>query len=104
MLSHLKMGKEILTIAILKLTKINFSAIQVPFFRRCRYWEKVLVSSKISIDEKNYTYFVGYLYNDHKVKPLHIMLSKTNAYVKGYDGQTKWMYFVDWRWWLIRKL
>ena len=33
------------------------------------------------------------MYNDHKVKPLHIMLPKTSAYVKSYDGQTKWMYF-----------
>ena len=32
--------------------------------------------------------------NDHKVKPLHIMLPKTSAYVKSYDGQTKWMYFL----------
>ena len=30
----------------------------------------------------------------HKVKPLHIMFPKTRAYVKGYDGQTKWMYFL----------
>ena len=28
-----------------------------------------------------------------KVKTLHIMLLKTRAYVKHYDGQTKWMYF-----------
>ena len=35
---------------------------------------------------KNYKYFTGYLYNDHKVKSLHIMLPKTSAYVKGYDG------------------
>ena len=32
--------------------------------------------------------------NDHKVKPSRIMLPKTSAYVKGYDGQTTWMYFV----------
>ena len=44
--------------------------------------------------KKNYQYFIGYLYNDNKVKPLHIMLSKTSAYVKGYDSQTKWMYFL----------
>ena len=31
----------------------------------------------------------GYLY-----KPLHIMLPKTNGYVKSYDGQTKRMYFL----------
>ena len=30
----------------------------------------------------------------NKVKPLHIMLPKTSAYVKIYDGQTKWMYFL----------
>ena len=34
------------------------------------------------------------MYNDHKVKPLHIMLPKTTTYVKSYDGQTKWMYFL----------
>ena len=56
--------------------------------------EKVLVSNKISFGEKNYKYFIGYLYNDNKVKPLHIMLPKTSAYVKSYDGQTKWMYFL----------
>ena len=27
--------------------------------------------------------------NDNKVKPLHIILPKTSAYVKSYDGQTK---------------
>ena len=29
------------------------------------------------------------VYNDYKVKPLHIMLPKTSAHVKSYDGQTK---------------
>ena len=56
--------------------------------------EKVLVSNKISFGEKSCKYFVGYLYNDNKVKLLHIMLPKTSAYVKSYDGQTKWMYFL----------
>ena len=32
--------------------------------------EKVLVSSKVSSGEKNYNYFIGYLYNGHIVKPL----------------------------------
>ena len=56
--------------------------------------QKVLVSNKISFGEKNYKHFIGYLHNDYKVKPLHIMLPKTSAYVKGYDEQTKWMYFL----------
>ena len=56
--------------------------------------EKLLVSNKISFGEKNYKYFIGYLYNDRKVKPLHIMLPKTSTYVKSCDGQRKWMYFL----------
>ena len=57
--------------------------------------EKVLLSKKISLVNKTTEkkYFTGYLYDNHKVKPLHIMLSKTSAFVKSYDGQTKWMYF-----------
>ena len=34
------------------------------------------------------------MYNNNKVKPLHIMLPKTSAYVNSYDRQTKWMYFL----------
>ena len=56
--------------------------------------EKVLVSKKISFGEKKYEYFVGYFYNDHKVKSRHIILPKTSAYVKSFDGQTKWMCFL----------
>ena len=56
--------------------------------------EKVLASNKISLGEKNYRYFIGYLHNDDKVKSLHIMFLKTNTNVKSYDGQTKWMYFL----------
>ena len=43
---------------------------------------------------KNYKHFIGYLYDNRKVKALHIMLPKTTGYVKSYDGQTKWMYFL----------
>ena len=49
---------------------------------------------KIYFDEKNDKYFIGYLHNDHKVKLLHTMLPKTSAYVKIYNGLTKWMYFL----------
>ena len=44
--------------------------------------------------KKTKKYFIGYLYNDNKIESLHIMLPKTNAYVKGCDGQTKLMYFL----------
>ena len=55
--------------------------------------EKVLVSNKISSGEKNYKCFIGYLFNDHKVKPLHIMLPTTSTYVNSYDGLTKRIIF-----------
>ena len=41
---------------------------------------KVLVSNKISYYEY-YKYFIGYWYGDYKIKPLHLMLLKTSAYV-----------------------
>ena len=56
--------------------------------------DNVLVSDKISSGKRNYRYFIGYLYDDYKIKPLHIMLPKTSAYVKSYDGQTRWMYLL----------
>ena len=53
--------------------------------------ENVLVSNKIAFGEKKtINILFGYLYDDYKTKPLHIM----RAYVKSYDGQTKWMYFL----------
>ena len=52
------------------------------------------LSKKIS-DEKIYKCFIGYLNNDYKDKPLHIMLPKTNTSVKSYDGQTKWCISKD---------
>ena len=79
----------------MKLKKINFTVMYFNFF----FWgevdiEKVLVSSKISFGEKNCKYFIGYLYDGNKVNPLNVMLPKTSAYVRSYDGQIKLMYFL----------
>ena len=38
--------------------------------------------------------FNDYLHNNFKVKPSHVMILKTSVYVKSYDGQTKWVYFL----------
>ena len=94
LLSHKKMGKEILTFGDTEIEKNNFYHNKTPFSLRDVDIEKELVSNKISFGVKNYKYFIGYFCNDNKVKPLHIMLPKTSAYVKSYDGQTKWMYFL----------
>ena len=87
------MGKEILTFGDTEIEKNKFYHYKTPILLKDVDIEKVLVSNKISFGERNYKYFIGYLYDNHKVKPLHIMLLKTSAYVKSYDGQTKWMYF-----------
>ena len=78
---------------MLKKKKKNYHH-KTPILLNNVYIKQVLVSNKISFDEKNYKYFIGSFYNDNKVKPLHIMLPKRSTYVKSYDEQTKWMYFL----------
>ena len=74
------MGKEILTFRKFKIEKNKFYCHKAAIFLKAVDTEKLLVSNKIFFGEKRY--FIGYLYNDHKVKSLHIMLPETNAYVK----------------------
>ena len=69
----------------------NFSSIKIQFFL-----DDIVIDrfpKKISCGKNNYKYFIGYLYDNHKIKLLHIMLPKTRVYVKDYDSKTKWMYF-----------
>ena len=77
----------------MKLKKKKIYSYKSPVTLRDVDIEKVLISNKISFGEKNFKYFIGYSYDDHKVKPLHIIRPKTSAYVKSY-GQTKWIYFL----------
>ena len=44
--------------------------------------------------KKKYKYFFVYLYGGSNVSPLDVILPRTSAYVKSYDGQTKWIYFL----------
>ena len=48
----------------------------------------------VSPSENHYIYFIGYKNNDYEIKISGIMLSKTSAYVKSYDGETEWMTFL----------
>ena len=89
------MGKEILTFGDIEIDKNKFYCNKTSIVLKDVDFEKVLVSNKISFGKKSYKYFTGYLYNDRKFEPLHIMLPKTSPYIKSYDGQTKWMYFFD---------
>ena len=88
------MDKEFLTSGNIEIERNKFYHHKTLIFLENADVGKVLVFNKISIGEKIYKYFIGYLHNDNKVKPLNIMLPKTSAYAKSYDGQTKWMYFL----------
>ena len=65
------MGKEILTLGKIEIEKKNFRQKASIFFRDVNI-EKVLVSKKFLLVKKNYKYFTGYMYNNHKVKSLEI--------------------------------
>ena len=43
---------------------------------------------------KTLDFFISYKSDNHKIKPLHIILPKASSYVKNYDGKIKWMYFL----------
>ena len=76
------MVKEMFMVGNIEIEKNEFYRHKSPSFLKGLGIEKLLVSNKISSSEKSYKYFIGYLYNDDKVKPLHVMLPKTSAYVK----------------------
>ena len=58
--------------------------------------EKIQVSNTVSSCRINYKHFICYKDDeDDKIKPLHIMLPKTSAYVKSYDRETKWIYLFN---------
>ena len=88
------MSAEVLTFGNFEIEKNKFYCHKSPIFKKDIDIEKVLVCNKISSGERNYKYFIGYLCNDYKGTLLHITLPKTSAYVKSYDKQTKWMYFL----------
>ena len=46
----------------------------------------ILLSNRISSSQKNDKYFISYIDDDHKIKPLCIMLPKTIGYIKNYEG------------------
>ena len=76
-----------------KLKKKIFTIIRLLFLKDVDI-AKLLVSNKVPFGKNSWKYFIGYLHNGHKVKPLHKVLPKTSAYVKMYDGQTKWICFL----------
>ena len=56
--------------------------------------DNILISSNISCGDKNYEYFIDYMDDNYKFKPLFIMLPITSGYVKSYNDKTKGMIFL----------
>ena len=86
--SYIKMVKETLRFGNIEIKKSIFHRYKSPIFKKDVDIEKVSVYNKISSSGKSYKYFIGYLQND-QVKPVYIMLPKTSAHVKSYEGKTK---------------
>ena len=78
------MVQEIFTFGDIEIEKSKFYRFKSRVPLRDVDIENALTFNKISSGEKNYKYFIGYLYNDDKVKPLHVMLPKTKAYIKSF--------------------
>ena len=96
MMYHLNREKNVLmsmslsNMTILKIKAVDYRCIISGITKS----ETINVMQWFLPVKKNFRYFIGYLCRDYKIKPLHLMLPKTRTYVKSYDGQTKWMYFL----------
>ena len=70
---YIKMSIEIWTSVDMKIEKNKFYRQKTPiFFGRCRYWKSISIWKDFYIMKKIYKYFIGYLYDNHKVKSLKI--------------------------------
>ena len=56
--------------------------------------DKILISNKASFGQKGYQHFIGYKYDDYKINPLCIMLSKIRGYVKSFDENKYFSFFI----------
>ena len=70
------MGKEIITFGNTEIEKQKFCCKNLSFFIKDLDIDNLLIPNKTSSDEKN-KYFIGYLDNELKIKPLHTMLMKS---------------------------
>ena len=77
----------------MKLKKKKNRCYKDPVFLNDVNNNNLLISTKISSCEKNYKYFIAYG-DEYKIKRFTIILPKTSAYLKSYDGRAnKWMFF-----------
>ena len=73
------MDKEIITFGV-EIGKQKFYQYKSPTILKHVNIDNIIVFKKISSNEENQKYFIGYLYNDYKIKPLHKTLPKIKVY------------------------
>ena len=67
----IKIGKEILTLDNIKIKKKKKKHIKrILLFLETQILKKLLVSKMIFVSDRNYKYFIGYLYDNYKIAPL----------------------------------
>ena len=88
------MVKEIITFGYIEIEKRKFHHRKNLILLQYVDIDNRHVSSMVSFDGKKYKYFIGCKDDDYRIKPLSIMHPKGNAYIKSYDGETKWMNFL----------
>ena len=54
---------------------------------------KILASYKFKHSDDGFKYFIGYLYDDDVVRPLHIILPQMGGYIEYFDNGRKNMSF-----------
>ena len=89
------MGKEIM-FGDIEIEKYELHCYKTPVFLEDAGIKNVLLSNKISSDEKTMNTLLFTCMMIIKLNHLkfnHIMLLKTSTYVKRYDGKAKCMYF-----------
>lgn len=78
------MSKEILTLGDNEIEKCKFHHCTNLSLLDDTDIENIMASSTILLNEQKYKYFVAYKDDDdHKIKPIHIMLSKMS-----YNGES----------------
>ena len=79
------MNKETFLLVIIEIDKRKFNYHESTIFIDDIDVGKISISEKVSFIKKGYKYFIGFEDDDYKVKPLCIMIPKTNGFLKGFD-------------------
>ena len=86
------MNQETLIFGDIKMDKSKFHYPKNLVLIDELYIEKVLIFNKVYFGKKGYEYFIGYKYDNYKIKALSIKFPRMSGYVKSFD-ETKYISF-----------